>query len=282
VRILDEDETHECIGTSIYRKALYFEEGGALNPFAYAVGLAETVRDMGVPIFVDSPVERVEKADQCWRISTARGAIEANRVVLAANSGNFRLHPSLQNVSVPMAVSEYATRTMTSEETRRNLGRALPYTDRQPYMFTARLDHESRIISALPGLLGSRKLDEFLAEVAERFRRVYPDLEDPRVEYIWQGIAYLNRDLLPAIYAPEGSLDLLAINACNGRGIAVNTAIGQEIASLIQSGDETASAIPITVPKRIPFYPVARHVPAMLMTISRAGDRLRQYRTSKH
>lgn len=273
VTTLDEKETREYIGASVYRMALHFEQGGALNPLAFAIGLAETVNEMGVPVFVDSPVTALKKMGKVWRVSTAKGSMESNRVILAANGGNLHLHPALRNTSVPMSVFEFATRPLKKEERIRNMGRALPYTDRQPYLFTARLSSESRIISALPGLLTSRNADALAAEGTARLRRFYPGLGNPSVEYIWRGIAYLNRDLLPAIYTPEGGLDLLAIQACNGRGIAVNTAIGKEIASLIDSGDDTNLSVPITSTRKIPFYRLAERTPAMLMTIARIKDR---------
>ncbi|MEX2123437.1 MAG: FAD-binding oxidoreductase [Woeseia sp.] len=273
VTTLDEKGTHASIGTSLYRTALYFEQGGALNPLAYATGLAETVSGMGARVFVNSPVNELRRVGRRWRVLTNGGSVDAERVVLAANDGNLKLHPALQNTAVPMLVYEYATRVLTTEEVRHNMGSALPYTDRQPYLFTARLDSESRLISALPGLLTARRAGAILSEASSRLGRFYPGLDSPSVECIWQGVAYLNADLLPAIYAPEGTLDLLAVQACNGRGIALNTAVGREIASVFESDNEDTSSIPITRPKKIRYYKLAKRTPAMLMTIARIGDR---------
>lgn len=79
VNFLNERDTAEAIGTPIYRGALHFDSGGALNPLAYATGLANVLHNAGVPVFTNSPVRKVERDGKTWRVMLRNSRVRANR-----------------------------------------------------------------------------------------------------------------------------------------------------------------------------------------------------------
>jgi hypothetical protein len=60
---------------------------------------------------------------------------------------------------------------------------------------------------------------------------------------------------------PENDLTLIAIQACNGRGLGVNTILGSQVAT------------PLLPPKAIPMHFLA---PRIVMSVAQATDRLRR------
>jgi glycine/D-amino acid oxidase-like deaminating enzyme len=274
VEFLDARHTADAIGTDVYRGALLFESGGALNPAAYAHGLADTAHRAGVPIFTDSPVRTLEKTNGKWRLEMPHGRVHANRVVLAANGGNADLHPSLSSVALPLLVYEYATPPISEVERKRRFGAGLPYTDRRAYVFTARFDDDGRLISAIPEVFPGWSWPKFIREASRRMSDIY-SMPLQSIEFAWSGTAYLNPTLLPAVYLPEGDLTLVAIQACNGRGLGVNTILGSEIAGLMASGNRESVSVPLLRPKPIPMHRLARHAPRMIMSVAQVKDRLR-------
>ena len=275
VRYLDDRETREAIGTDIYGGALHFESGGALNPLAYAVGLANALHASGVPVFTDSAVRNVERDGRGWRLSLRNACVRAKRVVLAANGGNSTLHHSLRKGTMPLSVYEYSTPPLSEEARLRHFGRGLPYTDRKTYVFTGRLDPQGRLISALPEVIPAWSRDDFLREAARRVRDVY-SIPLPTIEFAWRGIAYLNSSLLPVVYQPEDDLTMLAIQACNGRGLCVNSIVGSEVAALLAEGDREAMAVPLVPPKPVPVHVLASRAPRIVMSLARWKDRFRR------
>jgi glycine/D-amino acid oxidase-like deaminating enzyme len=275
VEYLDERQTVDAIGTDAYRGALLFESGGALNPLAYANGLANAASAAGVEIFTNSPVGRVEKRDGKWRLHLPQGRVSANRVVLAANGGNAALHPSLSNVALPFLVYEYATPPLSEIERKNYFGAGLPYTDRKAYVFSARFDGAGRLISAIPEVMPAWSTARFSREARRRLHDIY-SLPLPSIEFAWQGTAFLNPSLLPAVYLPEGDMSMIAVHACNGRGLGVNTILGGEVANLVASGDPGSTSMPLSRPKAIPMYRLASGVPKVIMSLAQARDRFRR------
>ncbi|HKR35305.1 MAG TPA: FAD-dependent oxidoreductase [Steroidobacteraceae bacterium] len=272
VEFLDAKRTADAIGTEFYEAALYFEHGGALNPRAYANELARVAVELGARVFIDSAVRTVERRDGKWRLATSTAQVTADRVVLAANGGNARLHPSLCRTTLPLSVYEYATVPMSADDRNRCFGAALPYTDRQAYVFSVRLDRDGRVISAVPELFPKLRFETLIREAERRFRDIH-SMPLPAVEYAWPGTAYLNRTLLPAVYVIEDDLSLLAIQACNGRGLAINTILGREIAELLESGDRRAIATPLLQPRPVPMHAIASAAPRLAMALARAKDK---------
>ena len=102
-----------------------------------------------------------------------------------------------------------------------------------------------------------------MREAVSRLERHFPQLNGIEVEYLWPGRAWLNPDLLPGIYAlDEGAF---AVQACNGRGLAVNTALGAELAAALIANDFSTLSVQPRSPAPIPGYFLARHAPAWLM-----------------
>ena len=272
VEFLDAKRTAEAIGSEFYQAALYFEHGGVLNPRAYANELARVAVERGARVFIDSAVRTLQRRDGKWRVATSTAQVTADRVVLAANGGNARLHPSLCRTTLPLSVYEYATTPVSAEDRNRYFGAALPYTDRQAYVFSVRLDRDGRAISAVPELFPKLRSATLIREAQRRFRDIH-SMTLPAIEYAWPGTAYLNRTLLPAVYLIEDDLSLLAIQACNGRGLAINTILGREIAELLASGDRRAIATPLLQPQRVPMHAIASAAPRVAMALARAKDK---------
>ena len=175
---------------------------------------------------------------------------------------------------MPLLVYEYATSPLFEGDRKRYFGAGLPYTDREPYLFTARLDKAGRLVSAIPETLPGWSRASFLREASRRLDDVY-SMPLESIEYAWEGTAYLNSSLLPAVYLPEEDMSLIAIQACNGRGLGINTILGGEVANLLAGADPKSLAVPLTRPKAIPMYRLARHVPKIIMSLAQARDRFR-------
>ena len=80
--------------------------------------------------------------------------------------------------------------------------------------------------------------------------------------------------LLPRIVRLDEGL--FAVQACNGRGIALSTAIGHEFGTWLAGGARDVCAIPIEQPRAIPGYVFARYLPTLLMKATLAARQLRR------
>lgn len=268
-------ETVSALGTTRYCGAINFTDGGTLNPLAFCRSLAEVARRLGASIFVNSAVRRLSRNGAAWRVETAHGMIEAGRIVLAANGGNAGLHPKLRRTVLPLDVVEYASAPLSEDQQSAVLRSRVSFTDKQGYIFTARYDAAGRLVSALPDFAIRRSDAALLAEAANRLGHYFPVLKDIPIDYLWQGRAWINPNLLPKIYHfGDGAL---AIQACNGRGLTTNTVLGKEVAAALHQNDIGLLSVVPETPTPIRGYQVARHIPSLMMLSAFIHNRSSQF-----
>jgi glycine/D-amino acid oxidase-like deaminating enzyme len=270
VSFIGKSETHELLGTRAYCGALRFGRGGSLNPLAYVRGLARAAVEAGARLHVASPVEALERVDDGWRARTPHGRVRARRVVLAANGGNARLHPAMRHAALPLHVVEFATEPLPRELRTRVLPQGGAFTDKAAYIFTGRYDGDGRLISAFPNSFLIRGQQASLNEARRRLARHFEGLESVRIEALWEGVAWINGSFLPEIYNLGGGA--FVVQACNGRGISINTAIGIALAGALASDDFETLPISPRRPKPIRFHRAAAQLPKAMMTLAYLSD----------
>ncbi|MCG6116251.1 MAG: hypothetical protein MEQ84_13760, partial [Mesorhizobium sp.] len=71
---------------------------------------------------------------------------------------------------------------------------------------------------------------------------------------------------LPEIY--DLGDNAIAIQACNGRGIATNTVIGSEVADMLATGNRDALSVRPRAPRPVRFHTGAALLPKFLMSLA--------------
>jgi glycine/D-amino acid oxidase-like deaminating enzyme len=97
------------------------------------------------------------------------------------------------------------------------------------------------------------------------------------VEYAWSGTIAGTPDFLPRMIklAPN----LYGAIGCNGRGVALTTALGREIAELCAGiQNEADFVLPITPPRTIPFSRLAGAAPHLWLPWSNLADAYETHR----
>ena len=262
LRLIDSAQVRNLSGCRGYSAGLLDPSGGSLDPLAYSRGLARAARRAGVTLHYNSRVLTLTRSGAAWLARTASGEVTARHVVLCANGGNTSLHPALARTVLPLPVYEVATRPLPADMRAKILPRDHALTDSSTDVFSIRFDTAGRLITAHPG--GRRKLDIAQLEhlVNRRLESLIPEYRATPLEYAWHGTAWLNSSLLPRVtLADEG---LMAIQACNGRGIAMNTIIGRELAQWIANPSAGPPGVPLEAPHRVAGFMFARYLPALM------------------
>src|SRR5204862_7437478 len=85
VELLDRQRIAELTGTTCYVGGLLDRRAGALQPLAYARGLARAARQAGGAIHGRSAGTRIESQGGAWRGGAAGGAVAASEASPATN-----------------------------------------------------------------------------------------------------------------------------------------------------------------------------------------------------
>lgn len=266
VEYFDKENTAQSLGSPRYCGAMRFTEGGSLNPLAFSRGLADAAMRQGATLYSRSPVTKLERRGDRWRVITDSGYLDAKRVVLAANGGNSALHPEMRRTVLPLKVFEFATTAFSDENRALVLHGGGSFTDKQPYMFSARFDGAGRLIAAFPDILVSRNESQLFKEACQRLHRHFPTVGEPSVEFLWYETAWINPSLLPKVYDLQDGV--LAIQADNGRGLANNTVLGKEVAAFMTNGGAESLSVKLEPPHQIRGHRMLQYLPSFLMTLA--------------
>lgn len=268
VSLLDEADTRRLTGCTGYAGAILDRSGGAVNPLAFARELARRAREQGARILTGTRVLGIEAAGtgqgQGKLLTTDRGTVRADRVILAANGGNMALAAKLERTVLPLAVREVATVPLPADLRRAILRDGHAMTDRGPDIFTIRYDAQGRLITAatMPWGRNPGALDR---AVNARLARRIPEWRHVPLEFAWTGTAWLNSDFQPRYVRVDDAT--IAVQACNGRGIALAGPIGRDLALwAMDQGD--GLSLPLVEPRPIIGYPVASRLPNLALGLA--------------
>jgi len=260
VEILSREETARAVGADGYHAAMLDRTGGQINPLAYARELARVLLERGGRLHGRSPVTGLDRREGRWRVATARGEVVADRVILTTNALVGGLVPTVDNSIIPVRVHQIATQRLSAEAQAEVLPDRSSCADTRRHTFAVRWSPDGRLITGGLVLPGPGELARAARFFTRRLERFFPRLGPIRAEHAWFGTIALTADSLPRLLSVAPGLD--AAFACNGRGVALTTALGSDIASLVAGRTSEAEFVlprlaPVPVPGRR-FAPLAR------------------------
>lgn len=246
--------------------------GGVLNPVAYARGLACAAEAAGAHLHEASRVTALTATPEGWLARTETATIKARRVVVATNAYAGGLVPGLAHSFFPLKVFQIATEPLPQSIRARLLPGGQCVSDSRRNLFTFRFDAANRLITGGMHILGIGADARVPKAIHRRMAQMLDLPELPPLQYAWSGLAAVMPSFLPRLIAPAPNL--IAGIACNGRGIAMTTAMGRELAQWSTGTPAEALAIPVAPPAPIPLHALMRHAPNALLPISQLRDRL--------
>lgn len=252
VRPLDRDEMARLTGTNDYHGGLIDMRGGNLQPFNYAVGLADAAEKLGALIHGSSPVTKIEKVAGGHRVYAGHGYVDAPQVVLCTNAySNKDLHANLSKSVLPVRSVQVATKPLSDNLRKSILPQLHALSDARRLLLYFRLDAEGRFLMGGRGTYNDASTRRQFDRLKSVTTKLFPQLADVEWEYAWGGFVALTRDHY--VHLHEITPGLKAGLGYNGRGVAIATAMGVELAKWARGAPDEELAFPVTTIKPLPF-----------------------------
>ena len=266
VEFLGQNEVTRLTGVEGWRGGWIDRSGGVLNPVGYARGLARAAVAAGARLHEATTVTGLEPLGRDWLATTPAGSIKARRIVLATNAYVGALWPDLARSFFPLRIFQVATGPLPMSVRRRLLPAGQCVSDSRRNLFTFRFDADNRLISGGMEIIGPGAAARVPRAIHRRLGRFLhlPDL--PPLAFSWSGIASVMPDFLPRLV--EIAPGLIAGFSCNGRGIALTTAMGKELAAWGAGRPAADLALPLRSVAPIPLHALARLAPNALLPFS--------------
>ena len=252
VELLDRERTRVLLGTDRYHAAMLDKRAGNIHPLNYVLGLAEGAMSLGTAVHTTSPVQRLVRNAGAWRAETRRGAVIAERAVIATDSYSGDLWPELRRTMVPVGVYAAATEPLGHNVRRTVLPQRTSTFETAPVPTYSQMVASGRFIIATlgyPPLFTNGPLDRW---PRLRLRRLFPQIGDARFEFKWGGTIGMSDNHLPRLHEPESGLTICC--GFSGRGITSATLGGKIVAQrILGSMRDESCPLPIGTIRPVPF-----------------------------
>jgi glycine/D-amino acid oxidase-like deaminating enzyme len=252
VRFLDRQEVKQMTGTDRYVRAMFDARGGDVHPLNYARGLARAVLAAGAEIYGETRATSLSRDGARWRIETPRAVVHADKVLLATNGFTDDLWPNLRQTVVPLFSSIAATAPLSDEVARQIMPtRSVLYESGHITVYY-RIDASNRLLMGGRGPMKWIRDANAVAYLMRYAERLWPALRGTSWTHGWNSRLAMTSDHYPHVHEPAPGV--LAYLGCNGRGVALASAMGQQLAKRLIGGASAEIDLPVTAIRPIRFH----------------------------
>ncbi len=244
--LLDRDRMGEEVASAAYCGGLLDHGGGHFHPLNYALGLARVAVAGGVRIFEGSPVIGITgQANPV--IETSAGTIRAKYVVLCGNAYLGDLVPVLRRKVMPVGTYVIATEPLAESLAKRLIPNDLAVADVNFVLDYFRLSADRRMLFGGKVSYTTMPPPSLKSSMRRSMVRVFPDLAEARVDYVWGGNVAITVERSPHI--GRLSDNIYFAQGFSGHGVAMTGIAGRVVAEAIAGTAERFDAF-----ERLPHH----------------------------
>ncbi|PXA82943.1 FAD-dependent oxidoreductase [Nostoc sp. 3335mG] len=253
IRFVDRDEARHLVGSSGYHGGLLDMRGGHLHALNFALGIAKAASSAGAALHELSPVTSLDRKGDRWTVRTPRGAVTANRVVLACNGYLRGLEPKVEQRVMPINNYVAVTAPLGAERAQQIVRNGYAVSDSRFVVYYFRITPDGRLLFGG----GENYSYRFPADIAGFVRKhilaIFPQLADVAIDHAWGGTLAITPNRLP--YVREVEPGMIAVGGFSGLGVVMAPYVGKLVADAL-TGDDADYARLARLP--IPRFPGGR------------------------
>jgi len=234
LEILDRKEVSYEIGSKLYYGGILDRGAGHLHPLKYCLGLMEAAQKLGVQCFENSCVIKINQHSSDIEVLTKQGKIKSKKIAVCCNAYLDGLELGIENKIMPCETYIVCTEPLDEAIQNTILPNYYCVSDTNFDLNYYRLSSSKRMIFG--GAVGySLKNVEGLKKRTKRqLDKVYPQLVNHKIEYIWGGLIAITVNRVPDI----GMLNdnVYYAHGFSGHGVAFTGIAGKIISEGIVNG----------------------------------------------
>lgn len=196
LKFVPQQDLPQYIGSDRYVGAMVNPGNGHLHPLNLSVGEALAAERNGVRIFEQSPVTRIRHG-QHPIVETVAGTVRANKVVLAGNAYLGRTEPCLYGAVIPSGSYIVATEPLGALRAAELLPQDMAACDQKVGLDYFRLSADKRLLFGGLCNYSGRDPRDISAALRPNMLKVFPQLDDVRIDYEWGGYIAISINRIP-------------------------------------------------------------------------------------
>ena len=230
MELVPKDQLHTVVGSDIYIGGMVHWGNGHLHSLNLCLGEARALEQYGARIFEQSLVRKIHHGARP-RIETADGVMHADKIVLAGNAYLGKSEPSLYGKVIPAGSYIIATEPLGDELANELLPQDMAVCDQRVGLDYYRLSADKRMLFGGLCNYSGRHPKDITASIRPRMIKVFPQLENARVDYEWGGYMAITIKRIPQMGRIQGNT--YYSHGYSGHGLAPTHIAGQILADMI-------------------------------------------------
>ena len=275
LQIVEAQDMHSVVGSDRYHGGLVDMGSGHLHPLNLALGEAEVARQLGVQLFEQSRVTRIEYGPQV-RVHTAQGSVRANSLVLGCNAYLKDLNPQLSGKVLPAGSYIIATEPLSEAQAHALLPQNMAVCDQRVALDYYRLSADRRLLFGGACHYSGRDPQDIAAYMRPKMLEVFPHLKDVKIDYQWGGMIGIGANRLPQIGRLPDQPNVYFAQAYSGHGVNATHLAGKLLAEAISGQHSDGFDLFAKVPHIT--FPGGKYLRSPLLALGMLWHRLKELR----
>ncbi len=232
LHLVQPNDMHSVVGSDRYVGGMIDMGSGHLHPLNLALGEAALAGRLGVQLFEQSAVTRIDYGPQV-RVHTARGSVKAATLVLGCNAYLNDLNPELGGKVLPAGSYIIATEPLDEARAHQLLPQNMAVCDQRVALDYYRLSADRRLLFGGACHYSGRDPQDIAAYMRPKMLKVFPQLADVRIDYQWGGMIGIGANRLPQIGRLKDQPNVYYAQAYSGHGVNATHLAGRLLAQAI-------------------------------------------------
>lgn len=273
LRSIPQENLREVIGSQRYIGALMDAGSGHLHPLNLALGEAAAAQALGVKLFEQSPVQRIDYGPRIT-LHSAEGKVRADQIVIACNAYLGQLESRLAGKVLPAGSYIIATERLPESLAHELLPQNTAMCDQRVAVDYFRLSADRRLLFGGACHYSGRDPADIGRYMRPKMLAVFPQLERVAVDYQWGGMIGIGANRLPQIGRLPDQPNAFFAQAYAGHGLNATHLAGRLLAEAISGQLSSGFDLFARIPHRT--FPGGRRLRSPLLALGMLWHRLRE------
>ncbi|WP_417695400.1 NAD(P)/FAD-dependent oxidoreductase [Pseudomonas sp.] len=272
-RLLQAHEMHSVVGSDRYVGGLIDMGSGHLHPLNLALGEACAAQQLGVRLFEQSAVTRIDYGPEV-KVHTQQGAVRAKTLVLGCNAYLNGLNPELSGKVLPAGSYIIATEPLSQAQAQALLPQNMAVCDQRVALDYYRLSADRRLLFGGACHYSGRDPQDIGAYMRPKMLKVFPQLAQVKIDFQWGGMIGIGANRLPQIGRLKDQPNVYYAQAYSGHGVNATHLAGQLLAEAISGQQSGGFDLFAQVPHLT--FPGGKHLRSPLLALGMLWHRLKE------
>lgn len=235
VSYIDAKAVSDVLGTSHFHGGEFYSKGGHLHPLNYALGLAKAAKSAGANIYENTPALSYQ-AGNTPSVTTAKGVIRTKYILFACNGYLGKLNKPAARKIMPINNFILATEPLPESIHQKVNPQDLAIADSMFVINYFRLSADKRMLWGGGENYTSRFPKDIASFVKKHMLKVYPELDQVKIDYSWGGTLAITLSRMPFFGHQEKNV--FVAEGYSGHGVALASLGGKLMAEAISETAE--------------------------------------------